>query len=196
MERGETSAATLASGTMPNGAPDAQARDAAASRDSSAAAAKPVRPQDAMESATTPEPAKAAAVRDMKFEVTGGEQRIEVRLSERAGEVKMTVRTADEPLASALRENLPALSARLAESGFKSEAWRPPASSTNEWRHGADVSARGASTGSNQDANPQSRDQGREPRDGDGQRRPKISQEQTPPKEKGSKFAWLMSSLR
>ncbi|MEO8373461.1 MAG: hypothetical protein ABI806_30020, partial [Candidatus Solibacter sp.] len=54
---------------------------------------------------------KPGAVRDVKFEVTGDDRRVEVRLSERAGEVKLTVRTSDGPLAGTLRENLPELSA-------------------------------------------------------------------------------------
>ena len=160
------------------------------------AAAKPVRPQDLMEGAAKPEAPKAPVVRDMKFEVAGGQQRVEVRLSERAGEVKMTVRTADEPLANTLRENLPTLSARLAESGFKSEAWRPAASSTNELRHTAESGARGASHDTNRDGDAQPRQQEREPPDGAGQRHPKSPQEVTPQKEKGKDFAWLMSSLR
>jgi hypothetical protein len=158
-----------------------------------AADAKPVRPQDLMEGAAKPDAATTPLVHDMKFEVTGGQQRVEVRLSEHAGEVKMTVRTADEPLADTLRENLPALSARLAESGLKSEAWHPAASSTNELRHAAEPGARGTSQ---QDGDAQPRQQDRQPQDGAGQRRPRNSQEATPQKEKGKDFAWLMSSLR
>jgi hypothetical protein len=161
--------------------------------------AKPVRPQDVqevMDGAAKPEALKAPVVRDMKFEVTGGQQRVEVRLSERAGEVKMTVRTADEPLADTLRENLPALNARLAESGFKSEAWHPAASSTNELRHAAESGARGGSHETNQDADAQQRQQDREPPDGAAQRRPHSPQEAAPQKEKGKDFSWLMSSLR
>jgi hypothetical protein len=145
-----------------------------------------------MEGDARPEAAKAAPLRDIKLEVTGGERRVEVRLSERAGEVKMTVRTADAPLASSLRENLPALSARLAETGLKGEAWHPAASSAEDWRHNAKPSAGAAS----QDANAQPREQGREPQDGAGQRRPKSAQQPIPLKEKGRDFAWLMSSLR
>jgi hypothetical protein len=149
-----------------------------------------------MDGAAKPEAPQAPAVRDMKFEVTGGQQRVEVRLSERAGQVQMTVRTADEPLANTLRENLPALNARLAESGFKSEAWHPAASSTNELRHTAGSGPRGASQDTNPDADAQPRQQDREPPDGAAQRRPKSPQEVTPQKEKGKDFSWLMSSLR
>jgi hypothetical protein len=131
-------------------------------------------------------------VRDIKFEITGGERRVEVRLSERGGEVKMTVRTPDTHLASALRENLPTLSSRLAESGFKSEAWHPAASSTNELRHTAESAAGDAS----RDSHTPHREQNRDSQDGAGQRRPKSPQELLPQQQKGRDFAWLMSSLR
>jgi hypothetical protein len=181
---------------IPHASLDAQVKAETAPERTGTNAAKTVRPQDVMESEIKPEAAKATSVRDVKFEVTGGERRVEVRLSEQGGELKMTVRTPDNHLASTLRENLPELSARLAESGFKSEAWHPAASSTNEWRHTTESSAGAASQDGNQDANSQSRQQDREPQDDAGQRHPKGPQEPTSQKEKGKNFAWLMSSLR
>jgi hypothetical protein len=201
LERPGPPAGATAGKMNPQASPDAQVRtETARERPQATPApeAKPVRPQDVqevMDGAAKPEVLKAPLVRDMKFELSGGQQRVEVRLSERAGEVKMTVRTADEPLANTLRENLPALNARLAESGFKSEAWHPAASSNNELRHAAESGARGASHDTNQDADPQ-RQQDREPPDGAAQRRPKSPQEAVPQKEKGKEFSWLMSSLR
>jgi hypothetical protein len=190
-ERAEVPTGMAASKVLPHAAQDAQLRTGTGVEPPEAAVAKPVRPQDAMDSESKPEAPSMPAVRDMKFEVTGGESRVEVRLSERGGEVKMTVRTPDANLAGTLRENLPALSTRLSESGFKSEAWHPAASSTNEWRHTAQSSAGGAS----QDANSHSREhQGSQ--DGAGQRRPRIPQEPVTQKQKGKDFAWLMSSLR
>jgi hypothetical protein len=190
----------VAAGKMnPQASPDAQVRTETVlerPQATEAPAAKPVRPQDVMDGAAKPEALKTPGVRDMKFEVTGGQQRVEVRLSERAGEVKMTVRTADEPLANTLRENLPALSARLAESGFKSEAWHQAASSTNELRHTAESGTRGTSHDTNQDADSQPRQQDREASDGAAQRHPKDPQEAAPQKEKGKDFSWLISSLR
>jgi hypothetical protein len=189
-ERAETPAGTVVGKMIPYAAQDAQVTAATERPDTTAA--KPVRPQDAMESETKPEAPNTPALRDMKFEVTGGESRVEVRLSERGGEVKMTVRTPDANLASTLRENLPALSNRLAESGFKSEAWHPAASSTTEWRHTTQSAAGSAS----QDANSQPREQNRESQDGAGQRRPAVPQEPVTQKQKGKDFAWLISSLR
>jgi len=153
---------------------------------------KPVSPKDALEIQAKPEPAKATAVRDMKFEVVGVDRRVEVRLSERHGEMKMTVRTPDPNLASTLRENLPALSTRLAESGFKSETWHPAASSTSEWQHIAEPSKGGAF----QDSNIPPREHHRESQDGGGQQHPKRPQEPVTQQQKGRNFAWLMSSLR
>jgi hypothetical protein len=191
-EHAEAPAGLAAGKVIPHAVQDAQLRTGTAPERPETAAAKTVRPQDAMESESKPEAPSTPALHDLKFEVTGGESRVEVRLSERGGEVKMTVRTPDVNLASSLRENLPALSTRLAESGFKSEAWHPAASSTNEWRHTNQSSAGGAS----QDANSQPREQNQESRDGAGHRRPRIPQEPVTQKQKGKDFAWLMSSLR
>jgi hypothetical protein len=190
-ERAEVPAGVAVGKTIPHVAQDPQLRAGTAPERPEAAAAKPLRPQDAMESEPKPEAPATPALRDMKFEVTGGESRVEVRLSERGGEVKMTVRTPDASLASTLRENLPALSTRLAETGFKSEAWHPAVSSTNEWRHTAQSSAGGAS----QDANSQPREQKGDSQHGAGQRRPRIPQEPATQKQKGKDFAWLMSSI-
>jgi hypothetical protein len=134
---------------------------------------------------------KPGAIRDMKFEVTGNDRRVEVRLSERAGEVKLTVRTPDGPLAGTLRENLPELSARLAESGIKSETWHPAAGPGGEVRNTSETS----SSGGMRDSEQQSRQQDRESQGGE-QRRHRNSPEPMVPKQKGKDFAWLMSSLR
>ena len=154
--------------------------------------ARPSRPQESTRAEAAPETVKGSPVRDMKLELSGGDRRVEVRLSERGGEVKMTVRTPDTHLANALRENLPTLSARLAESGYKSDGWHPAAASVNERGHTADSSANSAF----QDANPSPRDQDRQPQQHGGQRQRKNPEEPQPQQQKGRDFAWLMSSLR
>ena len=188
----EASPATSAAKPVPPASADTQSRTEAAPERADRAPSEPARPPDGADSVVKPDTAQVHSVRDMKFEVTGGERRVEVRVSERAGEVKMTVRTPDAPLATTLRENLPALSARLSDSGLKSEAWHPAASSHDEWRH----TARPAEGGASQDAHSQPRQQGEEPQDGAGQRRPRSTQQAPSAKEKGKDFAWLMSSLR
>jgi hypothetical protein len=127
------------------------------------------------EPAPAPEPLKASgAARDIRFEVAGGDRRVEVRLMERGGEVQVTVRTPDSRLAGTLRENLPVLTSRLTESGFRTETGRQ----------------------ASQDSNPQSRQEGREqPRDAE-PRRPKAQEEQLNSKNKGKDFSWFMSTHR
>jgi hypothetical protein len=173
-------------------APDAPVKAESSPQHPEVTEAKPVSPKDAMGVQTKPDAAKTAPVRDMKFEVVGVDRRVEVRLSERHGEMKMTVRTPDTNLASTLRENLPALSTRLAESGFKSETWHPAASSTSDWQHAAEPSKGGAF----QDSNTPPREQHRESPDRGGQQHPKRPQEPVTQQQKGRNFAWLMSSLR
>jgi hypothetical protein len=191
-ERSETHAVIPTAKIVPVAALDAPVKAESSPQHPETAEAKPVSPNDAIEVQTKPEPAKATAVRDMRFEVVGVDRRVEVRLSERHGEMKMTVRTPDTNLASTLRENLPALSTRLAESGFKSETWHPAAPSTSEWHHTAEPSKGGAF----QDSNTPAREQHRESQDGGGQQHPKRPQEPVTQQQKGRNFAWLMSSLR
>jgi hypothetical protein len=177
----------------PQGPTDTGVRaEAAPERVNNAPQASTIRPQDAVKSPLQPEEAKTASVRNMKFEVSGGDRRVEVRLSDRGGEVKLTVRTPDAPLAGALRENLPALSARLAENGLKNETWHPAATATEEWRHSGQTATGNAS----QDANSQPRQHDQNPQQEAGQRQPSSPQEVATKKEKGKDFAWLMSSLR
>jgi len=52
-------------------------------------------------------------------------QKVEVRLVQQAGELRVAVRTADPDLAHGLREGLPDLVGRLQENGTRAEAWRP-----------------------------------------------------------------------
>jgi hypothetical protein len=192
LERTETHAAIPSGKTIPITAPDVQIKAESALEQPKTTEAKPISPKDALEIQTKPEAAKATSVRDLKFEVIGVDRRVEVSVSERHGEMKMTVRTPDANLATTLRENLPALSTRLAESGFKNETWHPAASSTNEWQHTTESSRSGAF----QDSNPPPREQHRESQDGSGHHHPKRDQEPLPQQQKGRDFAWLMSSLR
>ncbi len=150
-----------------------------------------VRPESAGKLEPKPE-LQPALAHEIKLEVSGGERRVEVRLSERAGEVRVAVRTPDGQLAGSLRENLPELATRLADTGLRSEMWRPAAPAAEEWRH----TSQSPSGNLTQDADQQSKGNGGGAH-GDGQRQnPQNSQEHKTQKEKGKDFAWLMSSLR
>jgi hypothetical protein len=105
--------------------------------------------------------------------------------------VLVAVRTPDNRLAGQLREDLPALSTRLEQSGFRAEVWHPAAAS--ERPHVVYAPAAAA-----QDAQNQSRQDGR------GRRQEQQEQQQKAPAnggkpssgKEGKDFAWLLSSIR
>ena len=139
-----------------------------------------------------PEPVKAAAAHDIKIQVGGqGEQRVEVRVTERGGDVHVAVRTPDSQLAGDLRDDLPSLAARLEQSGFHATTWQP----AGDLQHLADPQA-GTSA---QDAQGQSRQNGSGEQRDPQERKPKDPENPDNPsqsKEQGKDFAWLLSSLR
>jgi hypothetical protein len=152
-----------------------------------------VRPSEILPPEPPADPKPQGAIRDIKLQVASGpQQRVEVRLTERAGEVQVAVRTPDPHLAGTLRENLPTLSTRLADSGFRAETWHPSASGT-EWRRSTETS-QGNLT---QDQNNQNfGGQQERQQSGDDPRRPKAPETPTERKQKGKDFAWLMSTLQ
>lgn len=149
----------------------------------------PAPPEPASARFESEAPKTPAATRDIKLEVGSGDQRVELHLTERAGDVHVAVRTPDTHLAGELRENLPDLSSRLERTGLRPEEWHTTTVS-GEWHR------EGHSTGaSSNDANGQPRQDTRE-RQGDPEsRQPKAFEEQPNRKEKGKDFQWFMSSL-
>ncbi|MBZ5596277.1 MAG: hypothetical protein LAP39_28865 [Acidobacteriia bacterium] len=73
------------------------------------------------------EPAERAGeiVRDISLNLSSKDQSVQVRLSERAGELHVTVRTPDAGLTHGLREGLSDLVGRLEHGGYRAEAWQP-----------------------------------------------------------------------
>ncbi len=55
----------------------------------------------------------------------GDDRTVEVRLTERGGEIRVAVRTPDETLAKAMREDLGSLTGKLTQSGFATESITP-----------------------------------------------------------------------
>jgi hypothetical protein len=89
-------------------------------------------PQPATESApaTNPNPAEAHTI-SLRFSDTE-DQRVELRVTDRAGEVRVVVRTADPDVATPLRDNLGDLVHKLDQSGFRAEAWHPAQSAATD----------------------------------------------------------------
>lgn len=73
------------------------------------------------------EPPKAVTpLKDISLQVgQTPEQRVEVRIVERSGELRVAVRTPDADLAHGLRQGLSEVVGRLSESGFRTETWHP-----------------------------------------------------------------------
>jgi hypothetical protein len=74
---------------------------------------------------TQPKPA-AAPVNDISLQVTQpGAQKVEVRVVQQSGELRVAVRTGDADLAHGLQQGLSDLVGRLQETGLRAEAWHP-----------------------------------------------------------------------
>jgi hypothetical protein len=158
----------------------------------SAAAEPPL--AERSQSGPAAEPARPAAAHDIQLQVGGeGTSRVEVRVSERAGDVQVSVRTPDSHLAGELREDLPALATRLEQSGFRAETWHPGASGDRQ--PAADPQAGAAARGTPDQSRQDSREQQRDPQQ-QKRREPENPDNPPQPKEPGKDFAWLLSSLR
>ena len=144
-------------------------------------------PQAAPAAAPTPGPAPAAA-HDIKIALNDNGQRVELRVTERGGDIHVAVRTPDAPLATSLRNDLPALSNKLEESGFHSEMWHPSALPSGENKT---VETTGGNASSDSRGQSGGRQQGEE-----SQQNPKNPQQQFNRKSDRKEFTWLYQSIR
>lgn len=74
------------------------------------------------------EPAQTPSVRpqNIDLKIAGADNsQVDVRVSQRAGDVQVTVRTPDGDLAQSLRQHLPELSDRLSQAGVSGDLWQP-----------------------------------------------------------------------
>jgi hypothetical protein len=90
-----------------------------ASRQPERLEATPIRAEEAA-------PKTAAPLKDLLLQVgQSSQERVELRVVEREGELHVAVRTGDADLAHGLRQGLPELVDHLDQGGFRTEAWRP-----------------------------------------------------------------------
>lgn len=87
---------------------------------------EPNRPQAALSSHAPDAHAISVRLTD------AGDARVELKVTEHSGEVRVSVRTADADLAGSLRENLGDLVHKLEQSGFRADTWNPSQSSSTE----------------------------------------------------------------
>jgi hypothetical protein len=87
----------------------------------------PPKPVEAGALQPQPQPKPAAApLKDISMQVSQpGAQKVEVRVVQQSGELRVAVRTGDSDLAHGLQQGLSDLVGRLQENGFRAEAWRP-----------------------------------------------------------------------
>ena len=83
--------------------------------------------------AAPPDPPATGPARDIAVRLSADDRSaVEVRLSERAGEVRVAVHSADPEMAESMRARLPELVDRLGAHGFETEIWRPQQSAAPE----------------------------------------------------------------
>jgi hypothetical protein len=78
-----------------------------------------------VEAQNAPADRAGQAVRDISLNLSTKDQNVQVRLSERAGELHVTVRTPDATLTHGMREGLSDLVSRLEHGGYRAETWQP-----------------------------------------------------------------------
>jgi len=65
-------------------------------------------------------------VRDLSIQIgQTSQEKVELRVTQQAGELRVAVRASDPELANGLRQSLPEVLTRLEETGYRAEAWRP-----------------------------------------------------------------------
>jgi hypothetical protein len=133
------------------------------------------------------DPAPAAPAREIQLQLQQGEQRADVRVTERSGEVRVDVRTPDAQLAGALRVGLPALSTRLEQTGFHAETWHP-AIFQQSVRPAGHVAPSSSDSADSQNGSQRGSQQQPDPR----QQKPNTAQGA---KSQRKEFRWLMSQL-
>jgi hypothetical protein len=147
------------------------------SRGAETSAAPAQRPD--LRSSESREPSSEPA-RRITIQMAAEDKRVEVRVSEHSGEIRVAVRTPDSTLAGSLRQELPSLEARFEHSGFRS----------HDWQFERHPQGRG-DAGSNSD-----RGAGQQDRS-DGQRRERREPESPSPSPEGRRkeFACFLSSI-
>jgi hypothetical protein len=118
---------------------------AAALATHTAAPAEPLKPVG-MKVPETQAKAAAGPLKDISVQVSEpGGQKVEVRVVQQSGELRVAVRTGDSDLAHGMQQGLSDLVGRLQDNGFRAEAWRPGGSTVQS---GPVLEARSSPSGS------------------------------------------------
>ena len=115
--------ASAATATEPSAEPNAAPSPAAPlAATASHRAETPASPAESLPKASAP-------LKDISLQVSQpGRERVDVRVVQQGSEVHVSVHSSDASLTSGLRQGLSDLQSRLEENGYRSETWRPGAS--------------------------------------------------------------------
>lgn len=105
---------------------------------------------------STPETTSSEPVRNVHMQVVGDDNnRVDVRLTERGGELHVSVKSGDINLAQNLQDHMPELTSRLEQQRFQAEVWAPKLADNGkaETSGTRDFSSNG-NNNSNQGSNP------------------------------------------
>jgi hypothetical protein len=182
---GETQTAFSSTATVP-----AQPANVSATREHA-----PVQATEHVHAPALPEaePARVQPLaNNIRIALDDNGQRVELRLSERAGDIHVAVRTPDSQLAESLRGDLPSLSSKLEQSGYHSEMWKPTHSTSSEMRL-PNMGNSNLSSDTRQQSGGRQQDEGSQQQ----QQNPKNPQQQTLNRKTDRKeFSWLFQSIR
>jgi hypothetical protein len=137
-------------------------------------------------------PKLSTPARNMQFAVGAGDQRVEVRVAERDGELHVAVHTPDQRLAGSLRDELPSLAARLESAGLRTQTWHPGSPDSAGRERLMEASRRALS----QNSQDQPEQDGRRRQDDPPPQRAKRPEDPSHPKRNQKDFEWHLTSLR
>jgi hypothetical protein len=137
---------------------------------------------------------KPQVAHDIQLHLDSNDTRVNVRLVERGGEVRVDVSTPDNRMSGVLRDDLSSLTARLEQNGFHAETWHPASAAAAERERAAEPSASVEAQpqqqqGQQDRGEPQQQQQQRQQHPRQSARYPQSQQQ---PKD----FSWLLSSLK
>ena len=97
-----------------------------------ASSAAPLKPAEAVWSPKPESKPVVAPLKDISLQVAQpGSQKVEVRVVQQSGELRVAVHTRDSDLSQGLQEGLSDLVGRLQQNGFHGEAWHPAGSTVH-----------------------------------------------------------------
>jgi hypothetical protein len=133
---------------------------------------------------------KSPPLHDIQLRVDGADGRVNVRLVERAGEVRVDVRTSDSELSGQLRADLPSLTSKIEQAGFQAETWHPAPVAAAERERAVERSSSLQADPQSQQGQPDGREQQEDQREQQSRQAPNARKAEPGRKD----FSWFFKS--